>query len=214
MGVSRMRQRIAVPFVVIAGLPGSGKTTLGRRLAPALGLPLIDKDDIMDRLFDSRGVGDAAWRRRLSRESDLILQAEATGSRGAILVSFWRAPGMPSDSGTPTEWLDAPSHRVVTVHCVCAPDLAARRFLQRQRHPGHLDRDASPSDVLTGLRELALLPPIEVGHRIDVDTPHEPNLADIVGAIRGALDRTRAFVPDICQTASRRSGWRAASGWP
>ena len=47
------------PFVVISGLPGSGKTTLGRRLASVLDLPLIDKDDILDRLFESKGIGDA-----------------------------------------------------------------------------------------------------------------------------------------------------------
>ena len=62
------------PYVVISGLPGSGKTTLGRRLASLLNLPLIDKDDILDRLFESKGIGDAAWRRRLSRESDEILR--------------------------------------------------------------------------------------------------------------------------------------------
>ena len=94
------------PFVLISGLPGSGKTTRGRRLAPTLNLPLIDKDDILDRLFESKGVGDAAWRRRLSRESDVILQQEASNSSGAVLASLWRLPGMPSDSGTPTEWLE------------------------------------------------------------------------------------------------------------
>ena len=88
------------PFVVLSGLPGSGKTTLGRRLAPAL-LPLIDKDDLLDRLFESKGVGNAAWRRTLSRESDTILQREATSSNGAVLASFWRLLGSPSDSGYP-----------------------------------------------------------------------------------------------------------------
>ena len=81
-------------YVVVSGLPGSGKTTLGRRLAPALGLPLIDKDDILERLFDTKGVGDTAWRRALSRESDAILQRDATAADGAVLVSFWRQPGM------------------------------------------------------------------------------------------------------------------------
>ena len=62
------------PFIAISGLSGNGKTTLGRRLAPALNLPLIDKDDILDRSFASKGVGDAAWRRTLSRErSDIIV---------------------------------------------------------------------------------------------------------------------------------------------
>ena len=49
-------------FVVISGLPGSGKTTLARRLAPALALSLIDKDDILDRLFEAKGIGDTeSW---------------------------------------------------------------------------------------------------------------------------------------------------------
>ena len=176
------------PFVLISGLPGSGKTTLGRRLAPALNLPLIDKDDILDRLFESKGVGDAAWRRTLSRESDVILQQEATSSNGAILASFWRLPGMPPDSGTPTDWLDALSHRVVNVHCACKLEVATSRFLQRRRHPGHLDGESSFADVLVSLQKLSQLPPLGIGQRIDVDTSQEPNLADVVHAIRGALE--------------------------
>jgi adenylate kinase family enzyme len=45
-------------FVLISGLSGSGKTTLARRLAPALHLPLIDKDDILERLFESKRIAD------------------------------------------------------------------------------------------------------------------------------------------------------------
>jgi predicted kinase len=172
------------PFVVISGLPGSGKTTLGRRLAPVLNLPLIDKDDILDRLFASKGVGDAAWRRILSRESDAILQHEATNSNGAIVASFWRLPGMPSDSGTPTDWLDASSHHVVNVHCACELEVAASRFLQRRRHPGHLDGESSSADVVASLRKLTQLPPLDIGQRIDVDTSQEPDLTDVVRAIR------------------------------
>jgi hypothetical protein len=177
------------PFVVISGLPGSGKTTLGRRLVPALKLPLIDKDDILDRLFESKGVGNAEWRRTLSRESDLILQREAMSSNGgAILASFWRLPGMPSDSGTLTDWLDVASHHVINVHCACDLEVAASRFLQRRRHPGHLDGESSSAEVLTSLRKLAQLPPLDIGQRIEVDTSEEPNLTDVVRAIRGTLE--------------------------
>jgi len=175
------------PFVVISGLPGSGKTTLGRRLAPALNLALIDKDDILDRLFEAKGIGNAAWRRTLSRESDMILQQEATRSSGAILASFWRVPGMPLDSGTPTDWLTAPSHHLVNVHCACELEIAASRFLHRNRHPGHLDGDSSAADVLASLRELTQLPALDIGPRIDIDTSVEPNLTEVIRAIRDAL---------------------------
>ena len=179
------------PFVVISGLPGSGKTTLGRRLAPALDLPLIDKDDILDRLFETKGVGDAAWRRMLSRESDVILEQQAISSTGAILASFWRVPGMPSDSGTPTDWLNVRAHHVVNVHCACDLDVAASRFLQRRRHPGHLDDESSSADVLESLRTLTHLPALDIGRRINVDTSQAPNLTDVVRAIRSALTSSR-----------------------
>ena len=37
-------------------------------------------------------------------------------------------------------------------------------------------------------QKLAQLPPLDIGQRIDVDTSQEPNLTDIVRAIRGALE--------------------------
>ena len=40
-------------LVVVSGLPASGKTTVGRALSHGLSLPLIDKDDILEAMFDS-----------------------------------------------------------------------------------------------------------------------------------------------------------------
>ncbi len=177
-------------FVVVSGLPGSGKSTLARRLASALNLPLIDKDEILDRLFDSKGVGDATWRRALSRESDVILQREAVSLDGAVLVSFWRLAGMAADSGTPTEWLGRISNTVVVnVQCNCEPATAAERFFHRKRHPGHLDSGASYGEVLASLRKLSRLDPLGIEPRIDVDTSQDPNLDELVRDIRGAFAR-------------------------
>jgi thymidylate kinase len=187
-GTSKTTQK---RFVVISGLPASGKTRLAHRLAAALHLRVIDKDDILERLFESKGVGDAAWRRTLSRESDLILRTEAAASKGAILTSFWRMPGMPSDSGTPTDWLSSLSDQILNVHCVCEPEIAASRFLQRKRHPGHLDTGLSYLKVLAGFRKLAACPPLEIRRRVCVDTSQDPGLDGLVRDIRGAFRHRR-----------------------
>jgi hypothetical protein len=177
------------PFIVISGLPASGKSTLARRLGPALNLPVIDKDDILETFFQARGIGDAAWRRTLSRESDEILQQRAMAAAdGAVLASFWRVPGMPADSGTPTNWVLTLSDQVLNVHCDCAPEVAANRFLLRQRHHGHLDETKSRDEVLAAFRHLSVLPPLDIPHRIHVDTVEEPPLEDVVGKVRKALN--------------------------
>jgi glucokinase len=182
--VDEMRRR----FVVVSGLPGSGKSTLARQLAPALNLPLIDKDEILDRLFELKGIGDATWRRALSRKSDVILQREAASFDGAVLVSFWRLAGMAADSGTPTEWLGRISNTaIVNVQCNCEPETAAERFLQRKRHPGHLDSEASHGEVLASLRKLSRLAPLGIKPRIDIDTSQDLNLRDLVRDILGAF---------------------------
>ena len=166
---------------------GSGKSTSARQLGPALNFPLIDKDTILQGLFESQGVGDAAWRRTLSRESDVIFQAEATAAEKAVLVSHWHLPGMPVDPGTPTGWLLEPQYQVVNVHCVCDPEVAAGRFLQRKRHPGHLDSESTYSEVLARLRALERLGPLEIGQRVDVDTSQEPKLDAVVRDIHDAF---------------------------
>jgi glucokinase len=169
-------------------LPGSGKSTLARQLAPALNLSVIDKDDCLERLFDEKGVGDRAWRRSLSRESDSLFRAEAAASDGAILVSFWRLPGMPADAGTPTGWLRELSERIVHLHCACSPEIAADRFWRRKRHPGHLDDTRSYPQVLESIQAIAGLGEVEIGPRIDVDTSQVIRLPDaLVRDIRNAL---------------------------
>jgi adenylate kinase family enzyme len=43
------------PFIVTSGLPGSGKTTLGRRLTAETGSVVLDKDDILEPVLDIPG---------------------------------------------------------------------------------------------------------------------------------------------------------------
>jgi hypothetical protein len=68
-------------------------------------------------------------------------------------------------------------------------EIAAERFFQRKRHPGHLDGAASYPEVLASLRKLSLLEPLDIGQRFQVDTSQAPKLDDVLREIRDAFER-------------------------
>lgn len=122
-------------IVVVAGVPGSGKTTLARALAPRLELPLISKDTIKEALFDALGTGDLSWSQALGRASHQVLFALAAEAGPVVLEShFWR--------GVAEAELEHLGRPLVQVYCRCALDIAVSRYRQRigtpGRHRGHL----------------------------------------------------------------------------
>jgi hypothetical protein len=153
---------------------------------------VIDKDDILEALFEalfeSRGAGGPDWRRRLSRESDARFRSDAEASAGAVLVTFWHLPGMPPDSGTPTDWLAKLSERIVEAHCACPAEIAAERFRRRKRHPGHLGREVSYREVLASLRAIPNFGAIGLRRRVTVDTSRDVEIAAVVGAVMAAAE--------------------------
>lgn len=174
-------------FIVVSGPPASGKTSLAAELAKQLCLPLLDKDDILEALFDAEPFVDLAVRQRLSRASDLVLAKVAANSAGAVLVSFWRHDGYEESSGTPTDWVKALPGALVEVHCVCDPKVAERRFRERHRHPGHND-DARFSTLSSQLEHLSKRGPLGLGPTITVKTAEPFDLAGVVAALRLHID--------------------------
>lgn len=157
-------------FVVVSGLPASGKTTLACSLAKALGLVHLDKDAFLERLLDETPVDAPEGRARLSRRADVDFQRQAMGASSAVLSSWWRHPKSRSESGTPVSWLTGSGRTLAEVHCRCPAPEAVRRFQARARHPGHFDALRSPEALLSQFEEAEALGPLFPAQAIVFDT--------------------------------------------
>lgn len=169
--------------LIVTGIPASGKSTIARALSKALGLEMWDKDEILEDLFNEKGVGDSHWRAVLSRSADEILQERALRSESSIIVSWWRHPASTLPSGTSTEWLSDLNGMLIEVNCVCDPAIAAERFKSRTRHRGHLDHLKSYSDLEVTFQKHAALGPLGIGQLVKVNTDGSVELAEVLSKI-------------------------------
>lgn len=169
-------------LIVISGLPGAGKSTVARALADALQVPLVDKDVVLEALFDSLGVGDGDWRTRLSRAADEVVFAMARDLPCAILDSWWHHDRHPAR-------LSALGRPLVEIHCSCPPTTALERFQRRTRHPGHLDREWTGEESQAWVRraETDYPGPLDLGGPlIVVDTTKSVDLESLCRRVSAA----------------------------
>jgi glucokinase len=177
-------------FVVVSGLPASGKTILASQLAGHLGISLLDKDTILEALYDCSDRIDKQIRQELSRASDLVLERLAGAAGSAVLVSHWRHPAMPDSlSGTPTHWLTTLPGRLIEVHVVCPVDVAIRRFRERTRHPGHLDALRNQDALRRQFAQLEALGPLGLGAVIVVNGDEPCDVDALAGRLSGLRSR-------------------------
>jgi predicted kinase len=177
--------------LIITGPPASGKSTLGRQLAPRVGLPFISKDLLKETLFDELGWSDREWSRRLGaasmallfRTAAALLEAGQSVALESNFYSAWDTPPL-------RQLADTFGCRFVQIVCTASgPTLVERykrRIVTRERHPGHTESEPleeTLSRLLNGHWDALDLD----GLVIRVDTERRPldhQVDDIVEDIR------------------------------
>ncbi len=173
-----------VTLIVICGAPASGKTTLARRLASDLRLPLLEKDVIKESIAEvldtpdrnaSRQIGAASMNVVFALACEMLRRGTSVMIESNFLLRF-----AAEDLARMAQFGD-----IQLVQCSAPADLTDARYRQRtangQRHTVHFDRDALP-DLLVNLErgayDLTSLPyPIIV---VDTTDGYAPPYAAIL----------------------------------
>lgn len=120
--------------ILILGLPGAGKTTLGKKIADELHLPFISKDGIKVRLFDvygwkdreaSKQAGSAAY-----KLMDYFIEEQIRHGNSLILESTFNPA---YDNARFQVWQKEYGVRYVQLYCYADADVVRQRFAERAK---------------------------------------------------------------------------------
>jgi predicted kinase len=176
-------------MLALAGLPGTGKSTLAVALAAQLRWPVLDKDLVRAQLFGP----DVDYSREQDDRAMAALYGEATAQLAA------GAAGVILDGRTFTRraavqvLVEAAAHakaRLLVVECRCAPELARERLARDVAAGSHPARNRDPAlhaRLAAQAEPLQLAPPAV---HVVVDTGAEPTGSQLAKLL-GLLDPLR-----------------------
>ncbi len=161
--------------MIVTGVPGSGKTTLGNDLAAALGLPFLSLDAIKERLHACSAATQDRFALRLAAEQEMLALLDTAD--GSAVVDIWVAPDR--DTQRVSELLERSDRHIVEVLCRVPASVAAARYERRGRRGGpHLAPD---EPTLQMIRVAAgRIEPLGLGDCIEVDTSQPVDVSQLV----------------------------------
>lgn len=162
-------------MIIVSGAPAAGKTTLSKDLAERFNLPVINKDEIKELLFDTIGIRDEEWGLKLGGASfDLTyLFAEKLLQTGKPFI----VEGNFDNRYSTKSFLDIRKrhpYKVIQLYCYCEADILYERFIDRnnsgERHIGHIRPIESFEEYNKNINNREFKLNIENSITIDIDT--------------------------------------------
>jgi predicted kinase len=178
----------APAVVYVSGAPGAGKSTVAGRLADGLGLVLVSKDVIKERLFDAlptpAGADPLTWSRTLGGAAMELLWTLADQPAPVLLEANFR-PRSDYERGR----LLGLGRPLVEVHCDCPPEEAARRYARRSTE-GMRRLDVHPATTLSPELLAEFDGPVGLGSLVTVDTTGDVHDETFVDEVLRLLSRS------------------------
>jgi predicted kinase len=155
-------------LIILNGAPGTGKTTLGRKLAQELDFIYVGKDDIKEFAFEHYGVGDREWSKMIGRASIVSLYSftqELLKAKASVIIeNAFYAEYARKDL---TAIAEVANIKPLEVYCFTLESIREQRFSARiesgERHKGHADTTSLGLD-------LKIYAPLDISQQIKVDT--------------------------------------------
>lgn len=149
--------------VLVTGMPATGKTTFADNLSRQLSLPMISKDGIKEKLYDTIGFRNSAEKVAISISATQLLYYYAEslmrGEITFILENNFENVMKPSLISL----LEQYHYHTLTVRFVGDVNIIYQRYLERNRddhrHGGHKTKEAWPE--MGNLPMLSGAPPME-----------------------------------------------------
>ena len=160
-------------LILITGPPAAGKTVLARNLADRLQLPLIAKDTLKERLYDSLGFENPDLNKKLGGATfdllyDLVEEQLRAGRSLIVEAAFWRE----SASEMLLRIIDKTPARPIEIHFTARTEVLVSRFAQREitydRHPGHKTGESVDRDALRGIIKSGRYNPLCLTHEVTI----------------------------------------------